>query len=150
MFAWTCLSVPTRLSLQQTSLLAAKISLRYHCVNCAASCLFCMIWNGIFMSFGLQIKHCSDINARYVNHGILREGLQLNTPVFHPPVCAQVSWYLRNVNYTSFSLRWSSVSAVAGDCVQPSQALRPHPPNTHYVSRRVITGSREDEVNWLG
>lgn len=39
---------------------------------------------------------------RKVNHEGIWEGLPLNTPVFDRPVCAQVTWYLRNVNYMWF------------------------------------------------
>lgn len=55
------------------------------------------------------------------------KGLSLNTPVFDRPVCAQVSWYLRNVNYMWFGLSWRSDSAVAGDCAQPLQHPPPNP-----------------------
>lgn len=52
------------------------------------------------------------------------KGLLLNTPVFHLPVCAQVSCYLRNVNYVV----WAEALSVL---LQGIECNYYPPPHTH-------------------
>lgn len=84
-----------------------------------------------------SLLHESTLKERWTMKG---KGLSLNTPVFDRPVCAQVWWYLWNVNYMWFGLNSTLDTAVAGDFVQPLQPLlNPTPPT-------LIIGSRKDEV----